>query len=61
MDDLSYFQRRTAQERAATLWASHPGARQAHAALAQEYENLIRHVAASERPLNKPIKETIDA
>lgn len=51
VNDLSYFQRRAAQERATALGAAHPRARQAHLVLAHEYENLIRGLVANERKL----------
>ena len=50
-NDLGYFRRRAAQERAAALWAAHPRAQQAHLVLAHEYDNLIGRLAANEREL----------
>lgn len=48
VSDLTYFQRRAAQERAAALRAVHPRAQQAHLILAQGYEGLIRRSVANQ-------------
>lgn len=60
-NDLSYFQRRASQERAAALRAAHPHARQAHLAMAQEYEDLIRRLAANQRKLETYVPRRVRA
>lgn len=60
-NDLSYFQRRASQEKAAALRATHPRARQAHLEMAKRYEGLIRGLARNERTLETHFQGTIQA
>jgi hypothetical protein len=59
-NDLTYFEYRESQEKTAALRATHPRARQAHVAMAQEYEELIRSLTAT-ATATAPKLETLDA
>ena len=49
--DVAYFRRRASDERTAALAARRKDAREAHTALAERYEDLVRAICERERLL----------
>lgn len=46
--DVAYFRRRASDERTAALAARHKDAREAHTAMAERYEDLVRAICERE-------------